>query len=165
MATPDLTAQRLRELLHYNPETGIFTRPASLRRAAGSVKKDGYRQISVGGKKHYAHRLAWLYMHDEWPDVIDHINGTRDDNRAANLRNVSHSGNNQNVPKYFNGSEGRPMGVTRHQGKWMAQIQHKRQHIYIGVFDSASEASRAYLERKRLLHVEGYSPDMHTSRV
>jgi len=99
-----LTQARLRELLHYDPETGIFT---WLQRRAGKAQKgsiagryhpSGHRIIRVDVTSYYAHRLAWIYVHSYIPDglVIDHINHVRDDNRICNLRPVTHKVNSQN---------------------------------------------------------------------
>lgn len=99
-----LTQARLRELLQYNPETGIFT---WLQRRAGKAQKgsiagryhpSGHRIIRVDVTSYYAHRLAWIYVHGHIPDglVIDHINNVRDDNRICNLRPVTQKVNIQN---------------------------------------------------------------------
>ncbi|PNE10603.1 MAG: HNH endonuclease [Beijerinckiaceae bacterium] len=101
-----ITAERLRELLHYEPQTGEFTRRvamsgrgASVGDIAGKVTKKGYREISVGGSRHKAHRLAWLYMTGEWPkDQIDHVNLNKGDNRWCNLREADNSKNRANTP-------------------------------------------------------------------
>ena len=91
-----LTAERLRERLHYDAGTGVFTRRVGSGHArtgemAGSVHSTGYVRISIDGGKYTAHCLAWLYVHGVWPpDQIDHINGNRSDNRIANLRERRH---------------------------------------------------------------------------
>ena len=90
-----LTQSELKSLLHYDPETGLFTwiAPLSNRVQVGDVCSTvapiGYILIGVRGQKLYAHRLAWLYMTGEWPEnQIDHINCVKTDNRWANLREV-----------------------------------------------------------------------------
>jgi HNH endonuclease len=91
-----LTAERLRERLHYDAETGVFTRRVGSSNAragdvAGSVHSTGYVRISIDGGKYTAHCLAWFYVHGVWPsDQIDHINRNRSDNRIANLRERRH---------------------------------------------------------------------------
>jgi hypothetical protein len=91
-----LTAERLRERLRYDAETGAFTRRVGSSNAragdmAGSVHSTGYVRISIDGGKYTAHHLAWLYVHGVWPsDQIEHINGKRSDNRIANLRERRH---------------------------------------------------------------------------
>ena len=91
-----LTAARLRELLQYDPETGVFTRLVKTSNGikvgdvAGTADARGYILIRVDGWLHLAHRLAWLHMTCEWPKgMIDHINGVRDDNRWSNLRRAA----------------------------------------------------------------------------
>ena len=88
-----ITQEELKELLDYNPETGLFTwnvyNNIKNKTTAGTFN-DGYIQIKIKQKIYQAHRLAWLYVYGEWPKgQIDHINGIRDDNRIENLRDVT----------------------------------------------------------------------------
>jgi hypothetical protein len=99
-----LTQKRLKELLHYNPETGIFTRkvttaPNAIKGSrAGTQMTLGYREIHLDNKRYYEHRLAWLYVHGYLPEnEIDHINRIKDDTRICNLREISHSCNMKNI--------------------------------------------------------------------
>lgn len=159
MATCHLTADRLRELLDYNPNTGAFTRrirrgaqpPGAL---AGTVNGKGYRQVFIDGKIYLEHRLAWLYVHGRWPqDDVDHINCVKSDNRIANLRDVPNEINAQNVRRARK-THG-PLGCTfdKKVGKWMAQIKlHGNVCKYLGYFDDPDDAHAAYLDAKRKLH-------------
>lgn len=95
-----LTAERLRELVHYEPSTGVFTRlvrlsnRAKLGPAAMALGTDGYLYLTVNGKRQAAHRLAWLYMTGEQPaHQVTHINDDRQDNRWSNLRHVTKAEN------------------------------------------------------------------------
>jgi hypothetical protein len=105
MAKQDhLTAERVRELLLYDPETGLFTWRIAVGdryqagTPAGSFTHKGYRSIYIGGFNYPAHRLAWLYVTGQWPTKdIDHIDQDKANNRFANLRDVSRSANMQNV--------------------------------------------------------------------
>jgi hypothetical protein len=62
-------------------------------RAAGCLMQTGYISISYKGVAFLAHRIAWIMSTGELPDVIDHKNGKRDDNRIANLRSCTLSEN------------------------------------------------------------------------
>src|SRR5437868_3578208 len=100
---PRVTAERLREVLIYAPETGLFywrgqRGGQGARCEAGTWHSHGYRSIKIDGVAYYAHRLAWLYVHGEHPNrEIDHDNGDRGDNRIVNLRQCSHAENLRNV--------------------------------------------------------------------
>jgi hypothetical protein len=90
-----------------------------------------------------AHRLAWLYMHGEWPvGDLDHINGDPADNRIANLRIATQSQNNANR----RARRGRNKGVymEKKTGKYKANICVNRKQIYLGRFESAEAAKAAY---------------------
>lgn len=158
MAKADLTAQRLRELLDYDPETGRFTwrvksghRRAAGMLAGGKPAKNGYLRVGADGGVYFAHRLAWLYVHGEWPrGDIDHMNGNRTDNRIANLRDVSRSINLQN--RRSSHMEGRLLGTCLTSGKWIAQIKINRKVYYIGAFATEAAAHEAYVAAKRKLH-------------
>ena len=91
MKTKTLTAARLKELVSYDSETGIFIwigkgRGIRTGRRAGSVDKKGYRIICIDGVGHYAQRLAWLYANGVWPRLIRFQNENLDDCRIDNLR-------------------------------------------------------------------------------
>jgi len=156
-----LTAERLRSILSYDPETGIFTWKHKSRntwpgKVAGCKNKAlGYIIIGIDGTEHYAHRLAWLYVYGTWPGgVIDHRDTDRSNNRIANLRDTSRSVNQQNIRKpRAHGTSGF-LGVTWHKqtGRWKAQISVKGRNRHLGLFDDPVEAHQAYLEAKREHH-------------
>ncbi len=154
----DITAERLQELLHYDPETGIFTwkvrtsRSVKVGDVAGCQGGHGYQQIRIQSRNYLAHRLAWLYEHGEWPeDQIDHINRIRTDNRIANLREVSHKQNLQNAGKYSNNTSGYP-GVSWNKriSKWRARIKHNYKYIHLGYFTTIEEAIAARKAAEKL---------------
>jgi hypothetical protein len=154
-----LTQESLRELLHYDPETGIFTRKTGLRTGfgigavAGGQDGKGYTRIMVLGKKHHAHRLAWLYVYGKLPELsIDHINGIRTDNRIANLRDVSHSVNMQNRRVGNNGRGALGVRYRTDIHKWQADIVAFGKRSYLGCYDTEDAAYQAYLAAKRRLH-------------
>lgn len=152
-----LTAQRLRELLAYDQETGAFTwidnRPLNpIKGEAGRLHPEGYRTIKVEGRNYQAHRLAWLYVHGEWPTgQIDHVNRNRGDNRLANLRPVTNSENQQNtVARNRHGLKG--VHWNKSQEKWTAKIGLRNRRIYLGVFATKEEAHAAYCAAAARFH-------------
>lgn len=155
-----VTAERLRELLSYDEETGEFVwrvrrgGRAYAGTVAGTVMKIGYRHIRIGGKFHYAHRLAWFYVHGRWPThQIDHVDRDRQNNRISNLREATNAENGRNsiaAPRNTSGFK----GVSWHRNceKWKAQIKYNGRQMHIGLFDSAEAAHDAYAIKAKKLH-------------
>lgn len=157
-----LTAHQLRSVLSYDDTTGLFrwlVKPSPripLGAVAGTKSVHGYIVIKVGAKYHRAHRLAWLYVHGDWPEqLIDHINGVRDDNRIVNLRPASGSINTQNrrVASAKKKSCDK-LGVYRLKpyGRFNARLRIGGRDIYLGTFCSAEQAHEAYVAAKRVHH-------------
>ena len=154
-----LTAEQLRDLLHYDPETGQFTWKDSVKgrmagQRAGCLFDRGYRRVRVNYRFYAEHRLVWLYVTGEWPrHQIDHINGQRDDNRIANLRDVCRSTNAQNQRKAVTGSATGVLGVQRgYKGQFNAYISDSGRSRYLGTYPTPEEAHKAYLVAKRAIH-------------
>lgn len=143
-----LTQSKLKELLHYNPESGIFTWKVSLNRKikigsiAGTKNKYwGYIYIGLKQKKYRAHRLAWFYMTGRWPKGIDHDNHIRDDNRWFNLKEATQSKNTKNQSLRKDNKSGFT-GVCwcDKWKKWVAKINVNGKTKYLGNSDNLSEA-------------------------
>lgn len=150
MAT-NLTQERLKEVYDYLPESGLFIRKVRTFRhkageVAGTLLGEGYIQIGIDGKQYRAHRLAFFYMTGHWPTLeVDHINGSRSDNRWGNLREATRIQNCQN------------RGISRanttgYKGvSWDSSSQRFRSAIRLngkgkslGSYKTAEEASQAY---------------------
>lgn len=144
---PMPSKDRLREILNYQPETGVFTwkprKGCRSDRPLGTGNGNGYLSITVDGVRHYSHRLAWVYM---WGDIptpyIDHVNGVRDDNRIENLRPATPAENQRYRSTPQKNSRSGVIGVSwhAHGGKWQVH-KHKR---YLGLFDTVEEAVKAW---------------------
>ena len=155
----------LMELLDYSPDTEVFTwRTSKKSRKAGSVAgslgKGGYWFITHGQNIYRAHRLAWLFVHGDWPsDLIDHINRDRADNRICNLRLATKSQNNINSVQERKNSSG-VVGVSHcsQTGRWKAQIGCGGKMISLGRFDSIEEAYRRRKQAEKELFGE-FSPE------
>jgi hypothetical protein len=154
-----LTAERLRELLDYGPETGVFTwrvtvgRRAKAGAIAGSRHKDGYWQIRIDGKLQLAHRLAWLWMTGEWPEsILDHFDTNRANNKWSNLRNATRRLNAENRRDPRRGSASGLIGVSRRGDGWVACITVSGKKHHLGYHRNRWDAHEAYVNAKRRLH-------------
>lgn len=158
-----LTQARLRELLHYDPESGVFTwiaksSPCSHIRPGDIAgwDDDGYVKIKLDGRDYKAHRLAWLYMHGQWPSrFIDHKDTDRSNNRFLNLRDASCAINMQNQTKaHANNRSCGLLGVTFHKqsGRWAAKLAINGKRLFGGLHDTPGQAHTAYLTLKRAHH-------------
>ena len=153
-------AERVKELFNYDPETGVFTRriDSPPRWKAGQIagsrhSKHGYWIIRFDGRDKLAHRLAWLYVHGEWPTQdIDHIDGNPLNNRINNLRQVSKSVNMQNRKRAHKQSTSGLLGAYRNGKRWRSSIHIDGNPKHLGTFDTAEAAHAAYLAAKRLHH-------------
>lgn len=155
-----LTQDWLRSLLDYDPETGVFINKvtrnprAKIGRPAGTLNSEGYTVFQINGKKIFAHRAVWLYVHGAWPqDEIDHINRNRNDNRLCNLRAVDRCANAVNTGAFVNNTSGHK-GVTwsARRKKWQVQMQVRRKTFYVGQYDLLADAVQARVIAEIFLH-------------
>lgn len=147
-----MTQDELRDVLEYNPETGIFIWTVSIGKrtkrgdVAGCINGCGYVQITKDKKQYLGHRLAWFFTYGENPmNEIDHINGIRSDNRIVNLRDVPHRVNLQNIAR---NRMGMLPGAAQHcrTKRWLSAVTIKGKRIHLGSFGTMEEAHARYLE-------------------
>jgi hypothetical protein len=158
-----ITQEQLKQVLHYDPRTGIFTwlesyRSTRIGQEAGNVS-GRYRYITIGGVRHLAHRLVYLYMtgaFPSWPYVqIDHINNNKFDNRWENLRAVAGPENSWNRSiSSANTSGFKGASYKAKSGKYYSTIGVNGEHIHLGSYDTAEEAAKAYEEAARKVYKE-----------
>lgn len=146
-----ITQKRLKELVHYNPETGVFTNLITRGRAkagteSGSKRRSQkggvYMAIGIDGGEYKSHRLAFLYMTEKMPvDQIDHINGNGLNNCWSNLREADNATNKKNIPRRKDNSSGiTGVGWFKPSGKWQAIIYNNKKPVYLGYFVDLFEA-------------------------
>lgn len=166
MTTSELTQDVLKQYLHYDKDTGIFTR---LIRTSCSVKIGdvagcvdcGYIRLTLLGKKYHAHRLAWLYMTGKWPkQEIDHINGVRSDNKICNLREATHSENMKNYAKKSTNTSGyKGVSWSKRDRYWVASFNIGDMHYKSHSHKTAKSASLAYQKFAKEMCGEFYNGD------
>jgi hypothetical protein len=150
----------LKEYLHYNPDTGVFTwskKPSAkvyVGDIAGTLHPRGYIYIKFKGKIHRAHRLAFIYVTGNLPkNEVDHINGVKTDNRWANLRDCTHIENMSNFTKPNKNNKSGLLGVTTKPDGFTAHISKLGTKYYLGFFKTAEEAHNAYRKAKNALNL------------
>lgn len=148
----DMIENRIRELLDYDPETGVFVWKTKRRgkgtigKPVGFVHPNGYLRICVDYRLYMAHHLAWLFIHGELPTKqIDHIDGDRLNNRASNLRLCNHAQNAGNRKVHRNSKTGvKGVSLIRSTGRFGAWIKVDGKSINLGSFQTIEEAGAAY---------------------
>lgn len=145
----ELNQELIRKFYSYNPDSGEFTHRLPLHEARegdvpGYIGNHGYIACSVGGTEYLVHRLIWLYMEGNLPEMVDHINHNKLDNRWCNLREVNNTENTKNCSVSKN-SVTRVNGVSfmESKGKYRAYLMVNRKHIHIGLYDTVEEAAEA----------------------
>lgn len=151
----EVTAEALRAAYIYDPDTGHFYgRKRRTGAPLGHKRLNGYAFMNLWGRKYRLHRLAWLYVHGEWPKhQIDHINGDKSDNRIANLRDVPPIINSQNKTKPTRNSTTGFLGVSLHKktGLYKAQVHLLGKTYFFGLHERPETAHQAYLLGCRIL--------------
>jgi hypothetical protein len=152
----DLTAEYVRSILEYNPETGEFrwkwregvSKRINARYAgtvAGDVTSDGYLRIGINASRYQAHRIAWLIVYGGWPpEQIDHIDCDRLNNRIANLRLATCQENMRNAGLRKTNTTG-VTGVfwRKDYGKFQASIRAGGKRLHLGYHDTLEAATAA----------------------
>ncbi len=160
IAREALTADDIRAVVDYSPETGMFTWKVTTRGHGKMLHPgdeagwwhDGYRMLHLYQEEYRAHRVAWFLMTGDWPPAgleIDHDNRDRSDNRWANLRLATRSQNNINARTRADNTSGF-RGVHRSKnGKWFARICIDRRVRSLGTFESYDAAVQARVSAER----------------
>ena len=156
----DLTAEKVRSVLRYEPETGLLTWRKQVAKNIKSgatinpMRNHGnYVQIQIDKKLYYMHQLAWMHFYGASPvGSIDHIDGDKTNNRISNLRDVSVSVNAQNQKRPMSNNKSGFLGVNAVGQRFRAQINVDGAQRYLGTFDTPEAAHAVYISEKRKLH-------------
>ena len=156
----EITQNRLKEILHYDPNTGVFVwvearGSVKIGKRAGTLKTTGYISIVIDRNLYFAHRLAWLYIEGFTPHniEIDHINRDRSDNRWSNLRLASRLCNIRNSG-IMNTNKSGVTGVSwdKRERKWTAHISLKNINRHLGNYSDFDNAVLARLTAELCLN-------------
>lgn len=155
------TVERVRELFDYDPQTGLLARRKRIRgarhdRPVGTPNSYGHLICRVDYTIYYVHRIIWLHFYGEPPpQLIDHINGVRDDNRIRNLRPADFTGNSRNRGIQRNNTTGfKGVHFSKADGKFKSAIKVGGKKLHLGFFDTAEAASSAYAVASQRYHRE-----------
>ena len=162
---PALDFEFLHSILHYNPDTGVFTWKKRLSGRSVVGEKAGFvnraldqvrMKVGIQGVEYMVHRLAWFYMTGEWPPYeVDHIDLDGTNNRWSNLRLASPSQNQRNRHLQRNNTSGyKGVHKCKRTGKFMAYIKLQGKRRNLGMFGTAEEAHGAYVRAANDLHQE-----------
>jgi hypothetical protein len=155
-----LTAERVRALLDYDPETGRLTwrerdmdwwNAKHAGREAGVTDKQGYRVLSIDDRMYRAHRVIWLWAYGVLPDLLDHKNRDRADNRLKNLRPATPSLNAANSGmRRTNRLRVKGVHFDPRRGQYMAQISINYRKFNLGGYRTVRQAEQAYRAVERI---------------
>ena len=149
MTETHITQERLKELFHYDPLTGLFTNlttrgrclPGTVISIATNKTTNKYPRMTIDYKSYFQHRIIFLYMTGSMPNQVDHIDHDTSNNKWSNLRNTTHSVNNKNATKNHRNNSG-VMGVRWRKKDfiWESRIGFNRKLIHLGTTDDYFEA-------------------------
>lgn len=138
--------QRIKELLEYRDGKlywKVQRGRCTVGSEAGAIAVNGRVYVQFDGKKHLAHRLVWIMHNGDCPEFLDHIDGNPLNNCIENLRPATKAQNAMNRVVKSDNKLG-VKGVCKRKNKYAAQIYAEGKNIFIGLFDSVSEAAEAY---------------------
>ena len=147
------TAVVFTDLLRYDKEAGKLYWSVSTNgrikvgQEAGSVTKDGYKRLKYKGRMYLVHRIIWFLEYGVWPNILDHTDRDKLNNRIENLREATHSQNLYNIPHRSHNKSGYK-GVCQKGDRWAAFCD----RVYLGTFDTAKDAATCYDIVARIFH-------------
>ena len=150
-----LTREYLTSLFEYR-DGALYRRlsrgPQHAGARAGTKTKKGYIRVRIDGVFYMEHRLVFFLFHGRWPEMTDHVNGIRDDNRIENLRECTAAENAYNAKG--KGERGLPKGVHYHKKRkrYVAYVSRNGKRVNVGEYKDAATAISAVAAKREELH-------------
>jgi len=147
-----VTQQRLKEIFEYDP-CGFLVRKSSGKKSSSNFGKRRYLRVVVDGKARFVHRMIFLYHYGYLPDVIDHIDNDRANNRVENLRECTQQENCLNRAKHSTGKcPAKNVYWNKASNKWSVQVTVQGKRKYLGVYENLELANRIASEARDRFH-------------
>lgn len=154
-----ITQERLKELFTYAPD-GTFVRNRTGKMVKCSeTKGQKYLRLGIYGKTYALHRLIFLYHHGYLPEITDHIDGNKLNNKIENLRSVTQQENCLNSKHrstskspYKNVYLQSPTANSDWKRNWVVSLMVKGKRIYIGSFKDLELANLVAHEARAKYH-------------
>lgn len=155
---PSVSVELLHRLFDLEVSTGLLRWKESrggtfAGSVAGNLGQIGYVRVRINGRAIGAHRIVFAMVHGYMPPMIDHINGSRSDNRPENLREATAAENLQNAKIHHTNTSG-VKGVCWNKAckKWQANCRVNGIRHYLGRFDSIADAERVVCNFREVHH-------------
>lgn len=113
----------------------------------------GYVSGTINGKNMLMHQKVYEMKHGYIPELIDHINKSKIDNRICNLKDKTPGENVHNKSKPIN-STSKYYGVSNDKNRWKTSIMKNGKKYYIGSFADEISAAIAYNNKAKELYGE-----------
>lgn len=156
-----ITAERIRSIFDYDPDTGTLTRKVYSKGQFGNVITS--HMIKVDGERHELSRYIWLHYYGEWPPLdklVEHKDRRRSNNQIGNLRLATHGQNNYNKDHSNQyGCRGVEYRSDR-RSPWTVRVWVNKKRIYIGAYETIEDAREAYKEAALVYQGEFASADL-----
>ena len=122
---------------------------------AGSISIKGYKQVGIGRNTYGYGRIIFLMFHGYIPECVSYIDGDSKNTRIENLRAVTQSQITcYRKNKKTNNSGYKGVCLHKQTGKYIAQIVKNKKHYHLGLFNTPTEAHKAYRKAAKKLHGE-----------
>lgn len=156
-----ISYSRVRELFDYHEDGYLIWKiqngnSIKIGDVAGSSSGEDRSQVQIDGTLYGAHRIIFLFHHKYLPELVDHEDKDKLNNKINNLRDVSRQCNNRNASVRKDNTSG-VKGVCWHKkhNKWISRITLNKKLIHLGIFEHFEDAVKVRYEAEVELNWKG----------